>query len=260
MKIFILLLFEMLLINCLRIKDNKNKDPLSNLSDAELEKMMKEYGITNADLDKSSAKEKKEDNINILNTTTPLTVDELIKINKEALKKFQLTSKNAFDLLNIVKDYKIFSRLPITAQNIVADSLTKKSFTDINKSHKNKTDEMNSLISNTLNSQVIMDHNYSVGRKGMLTIIEKDTADVIQTWAVLNNKVFCFYKSSNYLHIIKIFRIAMAQIKEFYDSPCFFIYYTDIKDSKALVCAINSREKEYWIASFNYHKEQYNNK
>jgi hypothetical protein len=262
MKLFYILLYEFILINCLRLNkvNNKETDQLANLSDSELEKMMKDYGISTADLEKSSPKDKKQNPLNMLEPKIPSSIDDVIKLNKEALKKFQITSKNAFDLLNFLRDYKIFSRLPITAQNIVANSIMKKSYLDINKSHKNKTDEMNILISNTLNSQVILDHDSRMGRKGMLTLVDKDNAEVIQTWAILNNKVFCFYKSSNYLHIVKIFRVAIVQVKDYPYSPCFFLYYNNLKESQALVCAINVREKEYWIASLNYHKEQYNNK
>jgi hypothetical protein len=262
MKLFYILLYEFVLITALRInKDNKkSNDPLADLSDAELEKMMKDYGIATSELDKSGNKDKKDDPLNMLEPITPSTIEDVIKLNKEALKKFQITSKNAFDLLNILKDNKIFARLPVSAQNIVADSITKKSYLDINKSQKNKNDNMNILISNTLNSQVILDHDNRMGRKGMLTLVNKDTAEVIQTWAILNYKVFCFYKSTNYLHIVKIYRVALVSIKDYPYSPCFFLYYSNINDSQALVCAINMKEKEYWIASFNYHKEQYNNK
>jgi hypothetical protein len=186
MKLFYILLYEFVLITALRInKDNKkSNDPLADLSDAELEKMMKDYGIATSELDKSGNKDKKDDPLNMLEPKTPSTIEDVIKLNKEALKKFQITSKNAFDLLNILKDNKIFARLPVSAQNIVADSITKKSYLDINKSQKNKNDNMNILISNTLNSQVILDHDNRMGRKGMLTLVNKDTAEVIQTWAI----------------------------------------------------------------------------
>lgn len=184
--------------------------------------------------------------------------------NKELLKKFELNQRDAFNLLYIIKQFNIFNKLPITAMNILSEVESKPSFQNIYKLHVNKTEEMNFLISNTLNSQVFIDHENKVGRKGLLTYIDKDTAEIKHLWAVINLRVFCLYKSSSYLNIYKIYRISMVQIKDLLYSPCFFIYISnDTVDSKAtqsLICALNFREKEYWINTLNHHREQYKDK
>lgn len=261
MKLFyLIILIYLTILNAIRLKKSntkKSKDHLSELSDEELDKLMNDYGLNTSDLTKNN-KEKKDNHINMLDNKKPSSIADVIKNNKDSLRKFQLTPKNAIDLLDILKDYKLFSRLPVSAQNIVATSINNKSY--MNKSHKNQTDQTMILISNTINSQAVLDHDNKVGRKGMLTLIDKDNSDIIQSWAVLNNKVFCFYSSSNYLHIIKIYRVAMVEIKDFIFNPCFMLFYKDSEDSKSLVCAVNIREKDYWITSFKYHKEQYYNK
>ena len=65
---------------------------------------------------------------------------------------------------------------------------------------------MNNLISNSINSQVFIDHEKKVGRKGVLTLIDQTKGSFENVWAVSNSKVFSLFNSGNYLSITKIFR------------------------------------------------------
>jgi hypothetical protein len=329
-------------------KSTSDKDnPFAGMSDAELDKMMKEYGLDSKDLGISkkssssnssssgSGKIKKssfdmnldEDPLAMLEisnshkspeSSSPKKIKEIYSKNKEILKKFELSEKDAYSLITQVSKFQIFNKLPLTAMNIIKESKSQKSYIKISKKDTlNKNDETNTnmLISNTLNSQVFIDHENKVGRKGMLSLVNKDTAEVKNVWAVLNSRVFCLYKSSNYLNILKIYRISMLKIKDFIYSPCFFLYYgengidseeegdknlknlnlnknkiktdsekdmlslsslsnrnnvrnenssrslnfANFKNSQSLICALNFREKDYWLKLINYHKDQYKN-
>jgi hypothetical protein len=117
---------------------------------------------------------------------------------------------------------------------------------------------MNELISNSINSQVFIDHEKRVGRKGMLSLINQNKGSYSNVWAVSNSKVLSLFNSENYLNIIKIFRNSAIKIIDFLYSPCFFIANKNIKkEKKTLLCAVNYREKEFWINSIKYQMEQY---
>ena len=117
---------------------------------------------------------------------------------------------------------------------------------------------MNNLISNSINSQVFIDHEKKVGRKGLLSLIDQDKGRYENVWAISNSKVFSLFNSGNYLNIIKIFRNSAIKITDFLFSPCFFIENKNVKkESKTLLCAINYREKELWINSIEYQTELY---
>lgn len=134
-----------LLISPLELpKKPAEKDPLSDLSDAELDKLMKDYGLSNKDLgilSTNSTKAEKtgkkkydlldlnddEDPLkNLLknnnkNVTTGLTTPSAIfSHNRNLLKKFHISQRNAYNLVNMLKRLDIFNRLPISAKNIVA--------------------------------------------------------------------------------------------------------------------------------------------
>jgi hypothetical protein len=341
------------------LKTNTNKstsdkdNPFAGMSDAELDKMMKEYGLDSKDLgiSKKSSSSNSSSSGKIKNSSLDMSLDEdplaMLEIsnsnshksqefsspkkikeiyakNKEILKKFELSEKDAYSLITQVSKFQIFNKLPLTAMNIIKESKSQKSYQKISKKDtlsKNDETNTNMLISNTLNSQVFIDHENKVGRKGMLSLVNKDTAEVKNVWAVLNSRVFCLYKSSNYLNILKIYRISMLKIKDFIYSPCFFVYYgendsdgqvesdknlrnlrnlnlnknkikndsesekdmkslsslsrnrnnqknensprslifTNFKNSQSLICALNFREKDYWLKLIKYHKEQYKN-
>jgi hypothetical protein len=284
--IFILTILNFLVLNyALKLEKakvaksatGKKDDPLGNMSDADLDKMMKEYGISNSDLgilgsngstSKGAGKSQIDDPLKgILETDKKaeekkLTMKDVWFKNKEALHKFDLSQRDAFNLILLMKKFNFFHRLPLTAMNIIAEVEKKESFNKILKLQKDKTQEMNYLISNTLNSQVFIDHENKIGRKGMVSIIEKDSAEVKHVWAVLNNKVFSFFRSSNYLSIFKIYRISMLKIRDFTYIPCFFLYYdngqeNNFENSQTLICTLNYREKDIWINTLHYHQETY---
>lgn len=330
-------------------KSQSDKDnPFAGMSDAELDKMMKEYGLDSKDLGiskKSSSggsKGKSKSSLDISldmdplsmlemsnsnksndkESSSPKKIEEIYAKNKEILKKFVLSEKDAYSLLTHISKFQIFNKLPLTAMNIIKESNSRNSYLKLSdKDTSYKQDETNILISNTLNSQVFIDHENKVGRKGMLSLVNKDTAEIKNVWAVLNSRVLSLYNSSNYLNIVKIYRISMLKIKDFIYSPCFFVYYGDdasdsindsnyslinsnleknqiqkdvenlndknmkslssisskksiqnenknssssnyfsnFKNSQSLICALNFREKEYWLKLIKYHKKQYVN-
>ncbi len=342
-KIALVLSFTTILISLptyLAIKTNKasgsSDNPFAGLSDSELNKMMKQYGLDSQDfgvlsnetgpkkntkspnkdpktkgdskdllmdlnLDDDPLKELLDDDKKMTGSKRiQRSIAELHRNNLRVLRKFNMSENDAYSLINTASKLNVFKRLPVTAMNIIKDVVNKKSYVKINNlrnSYKNGSEEMNReteyLISNTLNSQTFMDQDNRVGRKGMLTIVEKESGKVKNLWAVLNNKVFCFYSSYNYLNIHKIFRVSQIKIIDFLYSPCFFISSNegvkmaeinnsndsrDSRDSsdsnrindnfkednskdsdsnKQLVCALNFREKEYWLKTLKHHQDSY---
>lgn len=115
-----------------------NKDPLSSLSNEELEKMLQ-----NLDNKKNSTLNKletKSDSLASLDLSTdPINtildmnsntnpkfknkiesrINSLIRENKNALRKFKLKEKDAFNLIRTLHEYKFFSKLPVSARNII---------------------------------------------------------------------------------------------------------------------------------------------
>ena len=117
---------------------------------------------------------------------------------------------------------------------------------------------MNNLISSSINSQVFIDYEKKIGRKGLLTMIDQSTGKYENVWAVSNSKVFSLFNSENYLNIKKIFRNSSLKIIDFLYSPCFFVVNKLVsKEQKTLLCGINFREKESWINTIEYQIEQY---
>lgn len=118
-------------------------------------------------------------------------------------------------------------------------------------------DNTNNLVSNTANSSSFIDHANTIGRKGLLTMLDISNSNYDKVWAVANAKVFCIYNSENYLNIIKIFRIQQIEIKDSLFSPCFFIFNkNNFQNSKQILCAVNFNEKESWIKTIEYLKKQ----
>jgi len=250
----ILIAIHLVVISNLQItKGKKSTSALDNLSDAELEKMMKDYGIEEKDMgilsksDKSKYKLNEDENSLINGKYSDMKIGEIYKRNKEILKRFELSMKDITNLISQASNYKIFSRLPVSVMNVINSVYSNEAY---QKGINVKPDDTNVLISNTLSSQVFVDHENKVGRKGMLSLLDIETGKVRNIWAVLNNKVLCLYSSKSYLNIIKIFRVSMIKIKDSIYSPCFFIL---IKEEKTLLCALNYREKDYWIKLINYH-------
>lgn len=161
-----------------------------------------------------------------------LTYQEIMEKNRKFLNKFDLSQRDAFNLIYTLKDYNIFSRLPLIAMNILNDASNHPEFKALENVHKNMTRETNNLISNTLNSQIFIDHENKMGRKGILTIIDKETGKSKNFWGVVNNRVFAFYKTSRYLNVEKIYRIAMTKIKDSIFTPCFYIYYDNTNEEE----------------------------
>ena len=279
----ILLIFnilnEILLKPSLRVDANtsqKEKDLLANITDEEIEKMAKQFGIDQKDLkllkddfvDTTKTEKSKNLSINsdpiksILDsdkkglTDNKIDVTKIYSNNKEVLKHFVLSQNDINNVISPLLDFKIFKNLPIDAMNIVNKANKNSSFNYLNAT--NKTKEVNELTSNTLNSIAFIDHENKIGRKGMLTIINLLNTRIQNVWSVLNNKVFSFFRPNNHLKIVKIFRVALIKVKDMLFSPCFFIEYKQDIKSRILVCALNFRDKNYWLKTFNYHKEQYN--
>lgn len=168
----------------------------------------------------------------------------MIQNNRKYLRNFELTQRDAFNLIHALKKFHIFSRLPLIAMNLINDINKKSSYKSIEKLHLNRTEETNNLISNTLNSQIFIDHENRMGRKGLLTVINKDIGKPENLWAVLNNKVFAFYKTSNFLHIQHIYRISSVKIKDAFYSPCFFLYYDNLHEEEKKMEEIQRLEME----------------
>jgi hypothetical protein len=256
------------------------KKSLDEMSDAELEKMMKDYdlnskdmGILSSGVQSHTTKSKSALSLSEL-TDDPLksllgsdkknmNPDQNIKIqdiylkNKEILKSFDLKTDTAVNLMSYISHYNILNKLPVTAMNIVNQVSQKEKY---KKLKPKPILDMTYMISNTLNSQAFVDHENKIARKGMLTMISKDSGEINQVWAVLNSKVFCFYNSSNYLNIVKIYRVSMIHIRDSLLSPCFFIYYDkEFVSTQSLVCALNYREKELWLNLLQYNQDIYKN-
>jgi hypothetical protein len=124
-------------------KKTGKKDPLTDLSDAELDKLMKDYGLSSKDLGilgnnstKPEANKKKYDLLDLNDEEDPLqnllktknkkdkailnSPSAIFNYNKNILRKFHISQRNAYNLLNTMKNLDIFYRLPITARNIIA--------------------------------------------------------------------------------------------------------------------------------------------
>lgn len=265
-------------------------DPLAGLSDVELYKMMKDYGIDSKEVGnlvdeklntkstKKKSKHKKDAltdlGVNIfddplknlveedrknMNSLAAISLSDIYYKNKEILKHFEITEDNLLKLIKAATNYSIFMHLPLPAMNILSDAFSKETFQKYTH-NRNKTEEMNMLISNTLNSKTFIDNENKICRKGILTLIESE-GKIRNVWGVLNNKVFSFFNAKNYLKIIKIYRVPQLKIKDLLFSPCFFIYYKnseiDYSNSQILICALNFRDKEYWLNTLYYNKEQY---
>lgn len=135
--------------------------------------------------------------------------------------------------------------------NMINDIDNNPKYKSIEDLHKNKTEETNNIISNTLNSQIFIDFKNKMGRKGILTIVDKETGKVENSWAVLNNRVFAFYKSSNILNIKHVFRVSLLKIKNTLFTPCFYLYYDNLheeekkmEEQKKLEMEIEKKKKE----------------
>jgi hypothetical protein len=235
----------------------KEKDPLENISDKDLEKLMKEYGINKTsltDVTSLSYKNQKQSD------SQQNIVKNLTSSDNNDLQNFQLSKENIYTLLTSLKEFNLFNRLPVTAKNIISDTFSKQSFQNELKSHKNSNEDMTSLISNSLNSQSFMDHENKLGRKGVLMLIENDTTSK-PVWVIVNSKVFTLYNSSNYLNIIKLYRMALITLRDILYHPCFFIFYSntalDFKSSNTLLCAANFREKALWVETLNNARDLY---
>jgi len=155
-----------------------------------------------------------------------------------------MSQRDAFNLIHAIKKFPIFSRLPLIAMNLINEINNNPKYKSIEELHKNKSEETNSLISNTLNSQIFIDHENKMGRKGLLTIIDKETGIIENSWAILNNKVFTFYKSSNFLNIKHIFRVSLLKYRNAIYTPCFYIYYDNLHEEEKQIEELNKLEMQ----------------
>lgn len=130
----------------------KEKNPFSDMSDAELEKMMKEYDLEAKDIgilssgvkEKNSSKKKSSLSLAELNEDDPLKtlmgsdkkslIQENLKIqdihskNKEVLRRFDLRSNDAANIISYMSQYNILNKLPVTAMNVLREVNQKESF------------------------------------------------------------------------------------------------------------------------------------
>ena len=144
-SIFLCLIFQAITLLPKKAPAGKEKDPLSDLSDADLDKLMKEYGLSNKDLgilgaNNSTKPEKNKKTYDLLDLNfgdeDPLknllksnnkiknpqlnSPSALFNNNKKILEKFHISQRNAYNLVKLMKEFNLFSRLPITAKNIIA--------------------------------------------------------------------------------------------------------------------------------------------
>lgn len=101
-------------------------------------------------------------------------------------------------------------------------------------------------LKNTQNSQIYVDPDGVIGRKGMLTILDPATDSSQFVWTVANSKVLCFYRSQSFLTIIKIYRNSELNVKDISATPCFLINSSREKDNN-LICTHSIDEKEIWL-------------
>jgi len=113
----------------------KEKDPLAGYSDADLEKMMKSYGVNSKDLGILGSSFNKEDKTlseisdeddplkSILDKNKKLNEfksnNEIYEQNKKILKMFNLNEKEAFNFVLFSKRFDVFTKLPVTGMNVI---------------------------------------------------------------------------------------------------------------------------------------------
>lgn len=263
--IFVLTILKIKFINNLRL--NKD-DSLKGIPDDQLEGELKKYGVTNKDIELLSRGNSKLD---LLKDNDRKFSDGVLardnndlnfkQKNIKILKNFNLKKEQIKKLLNVFQNHTMFFQLPVSAMNIVSNSTT-----NLNEDYNYLNNFNNKLISNTLNSQVFVDSDNKVGRKGLLTLLngsDNYTNGIYEhMWVIVNSKVLCFYNTHQYLNIKHLFRIANIKIINPPFSPCFMIRNKETLDknsNKVLACALNFKEKEFWIDTIKYHIKQYNN-
>ena len=101
-------------------------------------------------------------------------------------------------------------------------------------------------MKNAQNSQIYVDPDGTIGRKGMLTIIDPLSNGSQFVWTIANSKVLCFYRSQSFLTIIKLYRNSDLNVKDISATPCFLINSSREKDNN-LVCTQSIDEKEIWL-------------
>lgn len=103
-------------------------------------------------------------------------------------------------------------------------------------------------LMNTPNSQTFVDPDGTIGRKGILTLIDPENGDSKYVWAVSNAKVLSFFQSQSLLTIVKLFRNSSLIVKDVTATPCFLLSSSkDQKDGSVLACATSTQEKEVWV-------------
>ena len=66
-----------------------------------------------------------------------LTYDEIMNDNRHFLNRFDMSQRDAFNLIYTLKDYNIFSRLPLIAMNILNDVNNHPDYKALENVHKN---------------------------------------------------------------------------------------------------------------------------
>lgn len=101
-------------------------------------------------------------------------------------------------------------------------------------------------LENTPNSSSFIDSDRTIGRKGMLTLIDQKTGDNNFVYTISNSRVLCFYQSKSFLSIIRLYRNSNFSIKDINSSPCFIIISNTNEDENSMICASSSLEKDSW--------------
>lgn len=262
-RLSILLFF--FVINFSIIFNLSTKD--DSISDAELDEMLKDPKYASLldgkadDLLKASPLKKKKDvnNTSVKNTKKPIDLIDLdIKDDEDLLKKTSNTEKfRSYDfiskqqaryLIEILKQPVFFNMLPQEAKNIV--KVTKDNF-EFKMAQDGKLDEyLETNLVNTPSCTSFIDSNGSIGRKGVLTIVDPNNSTSKFVWTVLNSKTLTFYENQSYMSIIKLIRLSQLTVKDISATPCFLV--ANIKaanEGSLLVCSNNTQEKEVWITS-----------
>jgi hypothetical protein len=115
---------------------NNSTDPLSLLSNEELEKILNKYDSKN-NTGSNQPKAFKDDLFGFETNQDPISnlldinshsvqgkeesmINSIISDNKNAIRKFKLNEKEAYNLVRILKDRKFFNKLPTSARNLIS--------------------------------------------------------------------------------------------------------------------------------------------
>lgn len=266
MKVNIKLSILLILLVIFSIINLSKSSKDDTISDAELDEMLKDPKYASLlegkadDLLKASPLRKKKD-ANSVNKEAKKSVDLIdldIKDDDEILKKTSNSEKfRSYDfiskqqaryLIEILKQPVFFNMLPQEAKNIV--KVTKDNF-EFKMAQDGKIDDfLETNLVNTPSCTSFIDSSGSIGRKGVLTIVDPNNSTSKFVWTVLNSKTLTFYENQSYMSIIRLIRLSQLSIKDISATPCFLVANNKAKsDGSFLICSNNTQEKEVWLTS-----------